>query len=280
MPFSKVKNLLLLILLLVNLTLLALVVPQRLAQRRQADAAVRHLENLFASYGLTLESGVLPDQAKPLTAMELEPDSDAALTAAKALLGDELLAQDGEGRLAVTYDADGGRCTISRGGQLTASLTGTESSENLGSTAKELLRRMKIDAASVSAPVRRSAGVYELTAVQRLAGEPVFSASLVFSFRNSMLRAVDGTVHLTTGSIVSAGRERCISCNDALVAFLASRDTLGWVGGTITGVEQGYVRAETASAAVIQLTPGWLISTDTGSYWINGLTRDVCVFKP
>ena len=56
---------------------------------------------------------------------------------------------------------------------------------------------------------------------------------------------------------------------------MGSRDTLGWVGATVNEVEQGYCRADTASAAVVRLVPGWAIYTDTGDFWVNGITRMV-----
>jgi hypothetical protein len=65
-----------------------------------------------------------------------------------------------------------------------------------------------------------------------------------------------------------------ISCADALVELLASRDSLGWVGSRITLVQQGYEHFDTASAAV-RLVPVWRIDTDTGSFVVNGMTREI-----
>jgi len=279
MPFSKLKNLMLLILLLVNAILLSIVIPQRLEVRRQRELTNRRLEELFASYDLALDSSILPDETLPLTAMQLEPDSAAALTAAQALLGTDLSAQDDAGRLAVTYRSGRGTCVVSRGGSFTAALGEGSSADNLGRAVSRLLSSMGIRAASVSTPVRKSAGVYEITAVQELSGAPVYSSVLTFTFRNGVLRSLSGTVHLTSGSVTRAESGTCVSCADALTAFLASRDKLGWVGSAITGVGEGYLRSETASAAVVRLTPGWRIATDTGVYWVNGITREVSALK-
>ena len=66
----------------------------------------------------------------------------------------------------------------------------------------------------------------------------------------------------------------CISCADALVALLSSRDQLGWVGSEIVSCEQGYVHSETASSA-LRFVPVWRIETDAGSFYVNGVTREV-----
>lgn len=278
MPYSKLKNLMLLILLLVNLLLLALVIPLRMErseQRRQID---RRLEELFASYDLSLDSSILPD-SQTLYPLELEPDDAAAQAAAAALLGGGLPAQNELSRLGGSYCSDLGSCRIARSGSFAAQFQNTERADNLEAAVRALLSGMGVDAASVAPPVRKSAGVYDVTAVQAVNAMPVFSAALSFTYYNSVLRTVEGTVYLSSAPAVRADGDACISCADALAAFLASRDTLGWVGSTITAVEQGYVRAETASAAVVRLTPGWLISTDTGRFWVNGLTREVSAFQ-
>ena len=57
MPASKLKNLVILILLLCNVFLLILVVPGRLAARQQREALRNELVALYAGYGLTLRRG-------------------------------------------------------------------------------------------------------------------------------------------------------------------------------------------------------------------------------
>ena len=60
-----------------------------------------------------------------------------------------------------------------------------------------------------------------------------------------------------------------------MIVFLRDRNELGWVGSRIITVEQGYFRAETASAAIIQLVPGWKIDTDAGTFFVDGISQKV-----
>lgn len=60
MPVSKIKNLILLILALSVVCLLFLAVPMRTAQIQAEDALHAQLEELFASYDIQLDRGILP----------------------------------------------------------------------------------------------------------------------------------------------------------------------------------------------------------------------------
>ena len=117
------------------------------------------------------------------------------------------------------------------------------------------------------------AGVTPGKSGQEVCGVPVFESALTFTYRNNALSRVDGTYY-PAGEIVRVSQSACISCADALVALLSSRDQLGWVGSEIVSCEQGYVHSETASSA-LRFVPVWRIETDAGSFYVNGVTREV-----
>ena len=98
-------------------------------------------------------------------------------------------------------------------------------------------------------------------------------ATLTFS--NNCLTGVEGTFFTGAAQLKRISENSSITAADAVVAFLAQRYTLGWVGSAITSITQGYVRSETAAAAAVHLTPVWLLETDTGVFQVNGITREV-----
>ena len=162
---------------------------------------------------------------------------------------------------------------LSRAGELTARLTGASQAHDLARATRRYLRSMDFDLSAISEPLRKSAGVYSVTAVQSLCGVPVFESALTFTYRNSALSRVDGTFY-PTGETVRVSENACISCADALVCLLSSRDSLGWVGSEILSCEQGYVHSETASSAM-RFVPVWRIETDAGTFHVSGITREV-----
>ena len=96
MSASKIKNLILLILLLGVLGLLPAVVPTQAARTGAERNVHEKLEELYSSYGLTLDASSLPD-SQTLYAIEIEnPD---ASNAAQALLGRKYTAGETAARM-------------------------------------------------------------------------------------------------------------------------------------------------------------------------------------
>lgn len=274
MPISKLKNTVILILLVANVLLLVQLVPLVRQRQSQLAQAQETLETLFADAGVHLNAGQLPD-TRPLYTLEFTPDDSAALPAMQALLGEMVLMEHDSTRYIQTYSSAAGSCQVSRGSTLSARLKGQQAVADLSKDLSGLLVRMGLKPATVTTPQRVRAGVYRLTAVQQLLEVPVFTAAVTATYENSILTDLEGTLYFDTTGLVRT--DDIIGCTaaDALVAFLGSRNTLGWVGATVTDVEQGYCRADTASAAVVRLVPGWAIFTDTGDFWVNGITRTV-----
>ncbi len=278
MPYSKIKNLLILILVLVNALLLCLVLPLRHERMEQQALEERKLADLFARSGVALAVGDLPEE-RTLYTLEFSPNPEAALPAANALLGSAVLAQADSTPYLSLYTASTGRVEFSRGGNLEARFYGRKSAGSVPEEVRSLMEGMGLETVSVSEPTRQSAGVYQVTAIQKLLDVPVFSSALVFTYRSGALTRLEGTAYFDTTGICRLDDVACASCADALVAFLGSRDALGWVGAAVQEVSQGYLHVETASAAVVRLVPGWRVSTDTGAFWVNGITREVSALE-
>ena len=278
MPAAKVKNIVILILVLVNILLLCLVIP--LSRERQAQAAETYakLETLMEGYGVQLHVEDLPN-TRTLYTLEFTPEGDGSLSAMQTLLGEMVLMENDSTRYVQIYRSDQGICQLSRGGGIDARLENRETASDLPKAAAKELEAMGLTVAYVTTPSRSSAGIYTVTAAQQLLDVPVFTAAVRCTFQNGVLSRMEGTLYFDTTDLCRTDDDTCCSAADALVAFLGSRDALGWVGASITEVTQGYCRAETASAAVVRLVPGWRISTDTGEFWVNGITRQVSVLQ-
>ena len=142
MPASKLKNLAILILLLCNVFLLILVIPGRYQAQKQRNALREELVNLYAGYGLSLPEGALPE-GQDLYLLEAQYDAEVALTAARALLGEQVLAESDSGSYQTTYTAANGKCTVRRD-SLNASLSGGSAvNGNLRAVTEKLLERLQ-----------------------------------------------------------------------------------------------------------------------------------------
>lgn len=274
MPVSKLKNLAILILLLANLALVLLLVPNRLAERQETETLHGALSSLYARQQIALQPDTIPDTV-PLYVLELKEDSGSSQQAAAALLGEDLQVQDDSSRYLSAYTSEQGSCAISRNGEFSAQLIGQKEAGDLKAASRKVLKKMGFSHGSLPEACRVRAGVYTVTATQQILGMPVFSGDLTLTWSNSRLTTLEGIFFTGTGSLTRVSDSACLSAADALVAFLSARYELGWVGSAITGLQQGYIRSETAAAAAVRLTPVWKLETDTGSFLINGMTGEV-----
>jgi hypothetical protein len=269
---QKIKNLILLILALAVVFLTLLVIPTKTAQAREETALHDRLETLFSENGVQLDGSALP-QSLRLYTISLDGIPQAAGSAVSVLLGSSAEVQDDTVRYSSVYTSARGACSVTANGAFSASLDGSLAYSDPVAGTKKLLRSMGFTAAAVSEAARKSAGVYAVTATQQILGVPVFSDGLTFTYTNGALESVEG-VFFPGSTFTRVSESASISCADALVELLASRDSLGWVGSRITLVRQGYEHFDTASAAV-RLVPVWRIDTDTGSFVVNGMTREI-----
>lgn len=270
MPVSKLKNLAILILLLANAALLCLLVPRQLHQRQQTQALRDSVSRLCAEQNVVLDSDHVPET---ITLYPLElADSAAAETAALTALLNETPEKTDSGRLT----SPSIRLGSWENGVLSLKLSGQKEVSNLRSAASRTLGKMGFQTHSLDTPTRLSPGIYSLNAVQSVLGVPVFSGGLTLTYANSALSDLSGTFF--TGTLTRADDTACITAAEAVVAFLSARMELGWVGSAITGLEQGYYNYASAGTA-IRLTPVWKITTDTGSFLVNGQNWEVSVFS-
>ena len=91
----------------------------------------------------------------------------------------------------------------------------------------------------------------------------------IFHVTDSVLTAVS-----SVRSSVSSQKQMLLVRIDALAQLLARRDALGWVGSAVTGLTQAYLPSDQAGTG-IRFVPVWLVETDAGSFFINGITREI-----
>lgn len=262
MSTGKLKNLIILILLLTCGFLLVLVLPARMEMHRRSEETTRRLRELMAEADVTLECA-LPE-AKDLRAAELAGSGTIYADVVKALLGDKVLSSQTAYR--TEYTADGGTLLLRTNG-FTAALQGREAAPDPRAETETLLAGFGI----THYTLRREDGEDALCffAAPQLYGVPLLSSELCFVYRDGVLTEVSG-LPLREACVTPTGQKRCCSAQDALVAFWGKRLSLGWVGSRVESIEQGYLPEDPGT-----LRPVWKIGTDTGAYYVDGLTRAV-----
>jgi hypothetical protein len=264
---AKLKNIVLLILLAVNLCLLVLVGVQERGEIRSREQTQEDMLAVLENNGIHMERADLPRELE-LTPMTVEREQDAEADLAQALLGACSVSDLGSGRYA--YASALGTAEFRSNGNFSFTFSdAAQPVEQGGEEAHALAAMEQIGFTGVVLSCQRGDGQVTVTVRQTWQGLPVLSCQATLEYRDGCLRSITGQRLMGTPQPV-AERAELISVPTALLCFLQGITTLGDLCSEITAMTAGYRLTTTAEAT--RLIPVWYVTTDTGAYSLNALT--------
>ena len=263
----RLKNIIILILALMNLFLLGSLAQRKCAEEDSRARAVEQLTELFAADGITLEKDAIP-KTHPPKSYALTRNTDEEAAAAAFLLGSSLQHDDQGGGIH-TYNGPRGTAMFRSNGSFDA--VGTMGSkERAMDICREFCRRFGYEEPSFQLDSNGSGcGV----AVRRWKGLPVFNCTLTFTLIQNTLTSVSGTLIPNNAEELPIG-DQPLSALAALTIFQSSRRENGAVVTDIQGMKPCY-DVQSTTAVPLSLTPAWCIFTSTAKYYVNALTGTV-----
>lgn len=267
MPWTKLKNIILLILVLTNLCLLALV-GQQFVQNTRIESQTRENAIIFLQ-----ERGVeVDEELVPLT-MELTPQVterslDREAEAAAALLRGGVTAEARGGEVYRYYN-ENGSIQFHSDGSFSAQLKpdAFPIGEDREVSCRELLEQLDFQGQLLEEDGN------ELTFVQLWEGIPLFSQQVTVVCQQGGVSALSGGRRLIGTPREDTSRQT-ITVATALVNFHNGVSALGDVCSRIDDITQGYVTTTSLTGAMT-LTPVWRVTTDTGFYQLDAVTGTV-----
>lgn len=270
MEWRKVKNIIILVLLLVNGFLLILVGARRGEVRRYEQAALTRAIQVLANNGIQVkETGII--SAEGLSAQSMERSAAGEERMVCALLGETVSGENRGGGLYI-YQGGSGQVNFRGGGELTAVLGEDErwQTDDPEGHAADLLREMDVEAEQVQASLSDGTGVVIFR--QLWDGAPLFSCQVEFTYEGGRLTRMAGSL-LTT--VETDGEEgQLLSLPTALLRFLDEVLDSGDVCSAILSMEPGYLTSQSFTSAV-RLTPVWRVSGNTADYYLNAVTGEL-----
>jgi len=255
---SRLKNIIILILALVNVFLLVSL-STRLLQQRSADSrSSSELVRLFQEAGITLDGDAIPTDTPP-AARTLTRDTAADEKVGAFFLGSDLDTTD-EGGGIFTCTSDRGSASFRSGGSF--DITGRLAGDDPLDACRKFCKRFGYGELTFS--ISGSGG--SAAAVQYYDGYPVVNCTVTFQVENNALVSVSGT-HLPDARTPD-GAAASMTAATALTRFLDARRESGQVVSAVTGVSLCY-ELQSTTAAPMTLAPAWRIATDTGTYLVN-----------
>ena len=268
MEWHRLKNIIILILLLLNGFLLVLVGVRRSEAVRYERAALEQTVEVLALRGIEVDPDGLSDAGK-LLPLSLERDPEAEQRLARALL-DEAVEADNRGGGLYLYQGALGEVSVRAGGELSAALADSPAWDavSLEDHAAALLKKMGVSARLLGAETRE--GQTAVRFQQLWNRVPVFSCEVEFVYENGRLRSLQGTL-LTAGQGTEEAGE-ILSLPTALMRFLDEVTATGDVCSVIRSMEAGYRIVSQPLSGGVRLTAVWLVSSNTADYYLDGAT--------
>ncbi len=264
MKTSRLKDIVIAILALVNVFLLALLVARTAQERAAWNRTAAELTTLYADCGVALPASLIPRETPRLAAADPARDRSAEAAFAATILGD-CEAEDVGGGI-YRYRGARGVCLFRASGSLEATLERPIAS-------REAFTESLFAAYGYAALYSdvQSDGTGTVTAVRMTPDGMVFNARLLLRFYRGSLISVAGAFVPT---VEAGGGGDCLDGVTALVRFLDYSRGSGEVCTAVTDVRAGYLLQSTASAAQ-RLIPAWCIATDVNRYYVNMSTGEV-----
>ena len=261
----RLKNVIILILLLVNGFLLGSMAYRGTAARTARSRSTEQLAALCAADGIDLDPGVIP-AAEPPAVRVLTRDTALERSAAAYLLGGGLRHSERGG--VYSYSGAGGAALFRENGGFEAA--GTLAASGGEAFCRKFCRDFHYKVSDVQLD---ESGSGVITALREYGRLTVANASLTFTLEENAVTSARGTL-LPETSAEAAGNPDLLSAQAALTAFLAMRRETGAVASSIAEMSLCY-ELQSSTAAPMSLTPAWRIVTDTVSYYVNCVTGAV-----
>lgn len=264
MEWSKLKNIVLLLLVCVNVALLSFLLGGELQNRGIQNKARLEAIAFLEKKGVTAAEGAIPAEMD-LRPKVVERDLEWEGTIARALLGEDLRVQD-RGAGVYRYSSGVGAIQFHNDGAFSGEFL-PGSFPVGGSRAEDCLALLKtLDFEGTLLEEKGDS----LTFRQTWEGCPLFSQQVTLEIEGGRVTAMTAGRRLVGQPAEDADRET-MTVSTALIRFFNGMNELGGVCSRIDGVEQGYV-SSTSLSGPMQLTPVWRIATDTDEYQMDLVT--------
>ena len=261
MERSKLKNIVILLLVVLNAFFLILVVNQSQKDKAFQEAGREAAVTLLQQRGLSVEAEEVPWEQQ-LSSCTMERNHEQEQQLARLALGE--IGQR-TGGTTTRYESEQGSVQFFQTGRFVINLSpgAVEAAVAVEAHAVEYLGALGI-AAQLQSTEELDGNLVQVTVCQLADAVPVFSSEIVLEYHQGALQAVSGM--RLVDSLAPSGKTS-LGAETLLTSFLELV-----LSGTVTceaiyAITPGYVHAsETA------LTPIWKIETDTGIYELNCLT--------
>lgn len=274
MEHSKIKNIIIIILLIVNMFFLALFIIGRIETGKLEKSVKEDVIRILDSYGISMDVSVIPENGD-LGSYDVLRDTDSERVIAQSVLGKcETLDLGGN---IYQYKSPLGEAVFRGNGEFSITISeGTPVSDTsirgLGTYLGQL---------NIPADLKSSEAEYDgesLSLIRFMAlyeGVGIFNCRITMSFSGGNLMSISG--RRLTALPSASPSEPMLGVYTALISFLDGVRKSNLICNEINEITSGYSFSASVSGSG-RLTPYWCVTTDVGKYYVNALTGDMSSF--
>lgn len=261
MEWRKLKNIMLIILLALNLALLGLIGGPRLSAYYRQSQADREAVAFLEQKGIGISADQIPD-SQALQPQIAERDLEEEARLAGQLLGEDMI-QEARGGEVYRYSSPLGALQFHSDGSFWAELdenafplTGSGQSAALG-----VLKKLGFTGEVIEQ------GLRSITVRQNWEGASLFQQQATILWNQRGITEIAAGRRLYGTPVRDTGRA-CIDRATALIDFYNGLNRMGDVCSRVDAITPGYLSAASLDK-VMTLSPVWRVSTDTGLYQLD-----------
>lgn len=269
MATSKIKNLLIYILLFVNLFLIGLLASDWLQTRQAERTALEAVQTILADSGIQMQSRMPENGA--IKSYTVNRDLTREQTMATALLGGRVVQERQDGNI-MYYRGENGEAKFRSTGYFEALLDNwaIPIKGSTVDTAQSVLRKMGLKGMFSPELSTQSGGMYTtVVMVCEYEGIPVENARVTFGFTSDFLVMISGTRLLDTQREDPTFQP--LDGVTMLTRFLGIVNRNGYVCSELREIQPVYLAPDVSGG---KLTPLWRIETDAGTFYLNMTTGE------
>ena len=263
MESYRLKNIVILLLIILNLFLALLVLYYRFQGAQARRELFQELQSLFTASAISLSED-LDLEAEPLPALSVQRNLETEAGIAAMLLGEETAAEHQGGGI-YAYTGQRGSVHFRSGGNFDY----VPDEQHLDDPQAFCQSFCETFGYEPTAALSGETGTF--TAVQTLEGSAVYNCTVSFQFRSGDLISLAGT-YASTASTASS--QTSLTAVDALVQMLNYRNETGMVCNSIQRIVPVY-ELQSGPSAALQLAAKWQITADAYEYYVDCATGDI-----
>lgn len=269
MEYSKIKNIIIVILFALNMFFLVLFLIGRWESGKLERKAKNDIISLFSTVGISIDASAIPSDSS-VGYYKITRDLDSEKFVADKMLGtNDITAVGGN---VYQYSNILGEATFYPQGDFSVTLTNGKALKDTSNAAIEkFLKDLKIDATVdiIASDVSESTKTVYLYCIFNKT--KIMNARLAMVFEGEKLISISGKRLVATPAYADA---KIMGVKTALIYFLNGIKSLNPNCKKISCVSASYHISDDGAGGAV-LLPVWRVETDSGNYYVNGINGKI-----